>query len=172
MTAIYPGSFDPATNGHINIARRSVAIMGQLIIAVLDNPHKKPLFSVSERVALLREIFYDDKNIEVDAFSGLLVDYAKKRGVQAIIRGIRGPEDLAKELPYAIWNNKLSTGLAQSVETLYFTAEPSLAHISGSIVKEVATHLFKDGRDDTLIAPMVPPQIRAALREKMEGSRI
>ena len=167
MNAIYPGSFDPVTNGHINIARRSAAIMGHLIVAVLDNPHKKPLFSVTERVSMLRAVFSEDNNIQVDVFSGLLVDYARQKEINVIIRGIRGPEDLSKELPYAIWNRQLSAGLAQSVETLYFTAEPSLAHISGSIVKEVAAHIYQGGLDDTIIAPMVPPVVRAALREKL-----
>ena len=166
MSAIYPGSFDPVTNGHINIARRSAGIMGRLVIAVLDNPHKKPLFSVCERVAMLREVFKGDGNIEVDTFSGLLVDYARKKGIQAIIRGIRGPEDLTKELPYAIWNRQLSKGLAQSLETLYFTAEPELAHISGSIVREVAAHLYQGGPDDAILTPMVPPAVREALKGK------
>ena len=167
MIAIYPGSFDPVTNGHINIARRAAAIMGHLVVAVLDNPHKKPLFSITERLGMLWDVFSSDSNIEVDAFTGLLVDYAKQKGAQVIIRGIRSPEDLSKELPYAIWNRQLSSGLAQSVETLYFTAEPSLAHVSGSIVKEVAAHLYKDGLDDIILAPMVPPAVRAALREKL-----
>jgi len=164
MSAIYPGSFDPVTNGHINIARRSASVMGHLIVAVLDNPHKSPLFSVSERVALLRQVFCNDTNIEVDSFSGLLVEYAHKKGIHAIVRGIRGPDDLAKEQPYGVWNRLL--GLAKPVETMYFTAEPALAHVSGSIVKEVARYVYKDGLDDTPLADAVPPVVRAALREK------
>ena len=167
MSAIYPGSFDPVTNGHINIARRAASIMGHLVVAVLDNPDKTPMFSVSERLALLREVFSCDSNIEVDSFTGLLVDYARQRGIRAIIRGIRGPEDLAKELPYATWNRRLSQGLAQSAETLYFTAEPEFVYVSGSIVKEVAAHLYKDGLDDMILSPMVPPAVRAALRVKL-----
>jgi len=166
MSAIYPGSFDPVTNGHIDIARRSAKIMGRLVVAVLDNPHKKPLFSVNERVALLRDVFISDSNIEVDAFSGLLVEYAQKKGIQAIIRGIRGPEDLAKELPYATWNGKLAEGLAQSVETLYFTAMPTLAHVSSSMVKEVASYIYPNGMDDAAIAQAVPPVVCKALKSK------
>ena len=166
MSAIYPGSFDPVTNGHIDIARRGAKVMGRLIIAVLDNPHKMSLFSVSQRVEMLREVFSEDKNIEVDAFSGLLADYAKKRGVYTIIRGLRGPDDLARELPYNTWNRQLSPGLAKTVETLYFTAEPSLQHISSSIIKEIAAHVYPGGQDDTAIAQAVPPAIRAALNQK------
>jgi len=158
MSAIYPGSFDPVTNGHIDIARRGAAIMGRLIVAVLDNPHKTPLFTVQERVDLLRKIFLEDSNIEVEAFSGLLVDYAKKKNIQAIIRGLRGSDDLAKEMPYGIWNRQLS---AEEVETIYLTAAPELAHISGSIVKEVAVY------DVMAIAPMVPPVVLNALNDKL-----
>ena len=166
MNAIYPGSFDPITNGHINIARRSAAVFGQLVIAVLDNPHKTPMFSVDERVAMLREVFCDEKNIEVDAFSGLLAEYAQKKNIQVIIRGLRGSDDLGNELPYAVWNRQLSAGLANSLETVYFTAEPELAYISGSIVREVASHIYARGLDDEIITQAVPPVVRAALREK------
>ena len=166
MSAIYPGSFDPVTNVHIDIARRSAKIMGHLIIAVLDNPHKQPLFSVNERVALLRDTFSNDSNIEVDSFSGLLVNYAHKKGIQVIIRGVRGPQDLVKEMPYATWNSQLSAKLAQSLETLYFTAKPMLAHISSGIVKEVAAYSYPGGLDDTVIAQVVPPAVREALKSK------
>ena len=167
MTAIYPGSFDPVTNGHINIARRGAATLGYVIVAVLDNPHKTPMFTIHERVALLREVFAEDENIEVDSFSGLLADYVIKKGAKAIIRGLRSPEDLAKEMPYANWNRQITAGLAQSVETLYFTTEPCLAHISGSIIKEAAAHIFAGGLDDTAIARAVPASVLAALRDKL-----
>ena len=166
MSAIYPGSFDPVTNGHINLARRGAKVMGRLIIAVLDNPHKQPLFSTRERVEMLKGVFSRDENIEIDSFSGLLIDYAHKRGVYTIIRGLRGPEDLARELPYATWNKQLSQRLAQNVETLYFTAEPQLQHISSSVVKEIAAHVYPGGYDDTIIAQAVPPAAQAALKLK------
>ena len=166
MSAIYPGSFDPITNGHIDIARRSAKVLGHLTIAVLDNPNKKHLFSINERLKLLHDVFMDDSNIEVDSFTGLLVDYAHKKGAQVIIRGVRGPEDLAKEMPYSTWNNQLSTRLAQSLETLYFTAKPMLVHISSSIVKEVAAYSYPQGLDDTVIAQAVPPTVRKALKLK------
>jgi len=172
MNAIYPGSFDPVTNGHVNIARRSASIFGGLVVAVLDNPHKTPLFSVDERIAMLREVFKSDSNIEVDAFSGLLVKFAHKRDINVIIRGLRGSDDFSKELPYAIWNRQLSVGLAKSLETVYFTAEPKYTHISGSIVKEVAAHVYAGGHDDEIIAQAVPPAVRVALRDKYNIPRI
>jgi len=165
MNAIYPGSFDPVTNGHIDIARRSAALCTHLTVAVLDNLHKSPLFSVEERVAMLRDAFRQDKNIEVEAFSGLLVDYASKKGIMTIIRGLRSQDDIAKELPYAIWNRQLSGGL---VETMYLPAEPSYQHISGSIVREVAALQYRGGHNDKILASMVPPAVLAALREKLE----
>ena len=145
--------------------------MGHVVVAVLDNPYKNPLFNVRERVALLREVFSQDSNIEVDAFSGLLVDYARKKGIYTIIRGVRNPDDLTKELPYAIWNRQLSAGFteppeAASLETIYFTAEPTLAHVSGSIVKEVAAHLYRDGLDDQMITKSVPKPVQEALKGK------
>lgn len=166
MSAIYPGSFDPVTNGHIDIARRSAKILGTIIVAVLDNPNKKPLFDTNERVALLREVFRDDSNIEIESFSGLLADYAYKKGVQVIVRGIRGPDDLVREMPYSEWNGQLAKGLAQSLETLYFTAKPSLRHISSSIAKEVASHIYPSGADDLVIAQAVPSGVREALKAK------
>ncbi|MCL2527023.1 MAG: pantetheine-phosphate adenylyltransferase [Defluviitaleaceae bacterium] len=168
MSAIYPGSFDPVTNGHINIARRSAAILGRVVVAVLDNPRKTPLFSVKERVAMLRKVFFNDYNIEIESFSGLLADYAHKKDIHVIIRGLRGPEDLSKELPYSIWNQGL--GLTKPVETIYFTAEPSLAHISSSIVKEVANYAYKNNRDDIFLASTIPPEVHAALKEKLQKS--
>jgi len=166
MNVIFPGSFDPVTNGHINIARRSSNIFTRVIVAVLDNPYKTPLFSVDERVALLKEVFHEDKNIDVEAFSGLLVDYANRKGINNIIRGIRNQDDFTKEQPYAIWNRQLSKNLT---ETIYLPAEPSLSHISGSIIREVATHLYNSRHEDKILASMVPPHVLAALGEKLKN---
>jgi len=175
MTAIYPGSFDPVTNGHVNIVLRSAAIFSRVIIAVLDNPHKKPLFSASERICLLQEVFAKENKIpqaceiEIEAFSGLLVDYAAKKGIRTIIRGVRSSEDLAKELPYASWNRQLACG---SVETIYLPADQSLAFISSSIVKEVAMHIYQGTQGDNKLAQMVPPVVCAALRGKYKKNSI
>jgi len=165
MNVIYPGSFDPVTNGHINIARRSGNICKKVIVAVLDNPHKAPMFTISERVAMLEDVFRQDENIHVETFSGLLIDYASKKGINAIIRGVRGHADMISEVPYAVWNNQLSGG---GIETLYLPASPSFAHISSSIVREVAAHLYKDGLDDRILASSVPPVVLSALRKKLE----
>ena len=168
MNVVYPGSFDPVTKGHINIARRSAKMFGHVTVAVLDNVHKKSLFTVEERLALLREVFAGDSNIKVEAFTGLLVDYTDKESIQTIIRGLRSPEDLSKELPYAIWNRQLSK---KNIETIYLPAEPALAHISGSIVKEVASHIYESKLDDRILLPMVPTAVLTALREKYDKKR-
>ena len=168
MNVIFPGSFDPVTKGHVNIAIRSAEIFGHVTVAVLDNMNKQSLFSVEERMALLREVFAKYSNIEVEAFSGLLVDYAAKKNIRTIVRGLRGPEDLSKELPYAIWNRQLSENNA---ETIYLPAEPTLAHISGSIVKEVASHIYEHKLNDKILLPMVPAEVLAALREKYKKKR-
>jgi len=166
MNAIYPGSFDPVTNGHINIARRSAAIVGQLIVVVLDNPNKTPLFSVSQRIDMLREVFCHDSKIEVEAFSGLLIDFAQKRNIGTIIRGVRGPDDLVNETPYATWNRKLARELAINLETVYLTAEPELSHVSSKIVKEVAAHVYASGMSDDIIKKAVPSIVLKALKDK------
>ena len=168
MNVVYPGSFDPVTEGHVNIARRSARMFGNVTVAVLDNLHKKSLFTVEEKLALLREVFAKDSNIKVEAFSGLLVEYVSKKNMQAIIRGVRGPEDLSKELPYAIWNRQLSE---EKIETIYLPAEPALAHISGSIVKEVAAHIYENELNDKILLPMAPTAVLTALREKYEKKR-
>ena len=157
MNAIFPGSFDPLTLGHVNIAQRSSAFVDKLVVAVLDNPHKSPLFSTEERVMLLKEFFKEDANIEVEAFSGLLVDYAVKKGINVIIRGVRGPEDLSKELPYAKWNHDIASS---SIETIYMPTAQDLSHISSSIIKEIAAY------DITKIANTVPHIVYLALKAK------
>jgi len=168
MPAIYPGSFDPVTHGHIDIARRAAAVMGHLVVAVLDNPRKTPLFSVSQRVGLLREVFSKDSNIEVDSFGGLLVDYAAKKGINTVVRGLRSAEDFAQEQPYAVWNRKLSQlSSKETLETLFLVSDPALAHVSGSIVKEV--YLYKPDTNDILLSQMVPAEVIIALRANAKG---
>jgi len=156
MSAIFPGSFDPVTLGHVDIARRAAGIFGSLVVAVLENPSKTPLFSIDERVALLNEVFNEDNNIEVEVFDGLLVDFAKQKGIETIIRGLRTPEDFSREMPYAVWNHRLA-----NVETVYLTANPELMHVSSSIVKEVAAHSCPDE-----IARTIPPAVLKALKHK------
>ncbi|MCL2604634.1 MAG: pantetheine-phosphate adenylyltransferase [Defluviitaleaceae bacterium] len=164
MILLYPGSFDPVTLGHIDIIRRAAGLSGRLIVAVLDNPHKVPLFTAEERMAFLREALRGETGIEVAAFSGLLAEYAQKRGVTAIIRGVRGTEDLTSEAQYA-WHNRLFGG----TETLFIPSDPALSHISGRIVREAAAHIcpnIQTGFDDSVLRQLVTDNVRTALRQK------
>ena len=164
MTLIYPGSFDPITNGHIDIAKRASKFATHLIIAVLDNPNKKSLFSVQERVAFLKETF-SEESFEIDSFSGLLVDYVKRKNANAVLRGLRTSADFEFENKYAASNNALSHALfSHQLETIFIPASPALAFVSSSIIREAAAHIYKEGLDDSFIAGLVPPSTRDALR--------
>ena len=163
MIAIYPGSFDPVTCGHIDIAKRAARVADQLIVAVLDNPYKETLFSVSERVAFLQHTLMEEANIKIDAFSGLLADYATKKGAGLVIRGVRNGADLESEARYAHYNRLLSGG----VETLLLTPDPTLSYMSSSIVREVAKHVYPNNLDDTVLGTMVPPIVQAALKARL-----
>jgi len=167
MTLIYPGSFDPVTTGHIDIAQRGAKLADRLIIAVLDNPNKKTLFTVAERVELLKDAFKSDIKIEVDSFSGLLAEYAVIRGANAILRGLRSPTDFESEARYAAYN-KMLTGAEphlDGIDTIYLPASPHLAFISSSIVREVAAHT-PDINGNNVISSMITPVARVALIEK------
>ena len=133
--AIYPGSFDPLTMGHMDLIRRAAAIFDELTVAVLNNHEKSPLFSVEERVNMIKEAVKDIPNVKVDAFSGFLVDYAKAHDIHVSIRGLRTPSDFEYELPTAQFNQLLSQG---EVETCFYATRPELAHISSSAVRQVA----------------------------------
>jgi pantetheine-phosphate adenylyltransferase len=154
-TAVYPGSFDPVTNGHLDIARRSLSIFDRLVIAVLDHPAKQGLFTVEERVALLRESLADEPRIEIRSFAGLLVDLLESVKATTIIRGLRFLSDFEYELQMALMNQSLSG----EVETIFMVANPERTFVSSSLVKEVA----RLGRS---IDQFVPPPVVAALKEK------
>jgi pantetheine-phosphate adenylyltransferase len=162
VTAIYPGSFDPVTLGHIDIIRRAAKLADRLTVAVLDNPRKKPLFSVAERVAFLHDALDGVEGVEITAFSGLLAEFARQRGVTAIIRGLRDAEDYTNETRYAR-NNRLFKG---NIETLFIPASPELSHISSRIAREAAAFILPAGLDDAALRQLVPNAVRAALREK------
>ena len=134
VTAIYPGSFDPVTRGHLDIIERASATMEKVIVAVLRNGMKNPVFTVEERVKLLQEETSHLENVEIDAFDGLLVDYAKRRSAKIIIRGLRAVTDFEYELQMSQTNRKL----APDVDTLFFTTSLEYAYLSSSIVREVA----------------------------------
>ena len=131
---IYPGSFDPVTNGHMDIIKRSAAMFDELIVAVLKNNSKTPLFSSEERVKMLKEVTKDISNVKVDSFSGLLVDYADKVGACTIVRGLRAVTDFEYELQMAQTNRIMN----KRVDTIFLTTSLDYAYLSSSIVREVA----------------------------------
>ena len=133
--AIYPGSFDPMTCGHLDVIRRSAAIFDELTVCVLNNVNKSTLFSVEERVNMIKEAVKDIPNVKVDSFSGFLVDYAKEHDIHVSVRGLRTPSDFEYELPTAQFNRILSKG---KVETHFLATSLEYAHLSSSAVREVA----------------------------------
>ena len=133
--AVYPGSFDPITMGHLDLIRRAAAIFDEVIVAVLNNHEKSPLFSVEERVKMIEEAVSEFPNVKVDSFSGFLADYAMEHEIQVSIRGLRTPSDFEYELPTAQFNRILSKG---KVETLFLATGLEYAHLSSSAVREVA----------------------------------
>ena len=134
--AIYPGSFDPVTYGHLDIIRRASSIFDELTVSVLNNNTKTPLFSVEERVKMLKEATKDLPNVTVDSFSGLLIDYAQRKGVHVAIRGLRAITDFEYELPIAQTNRKFSDG---DLDTVFLTTSLEYAYLSSSTVKEIAS---------------------------------
>ena len=158
MKVIYAGSFDPVTYGHLDIIRRAKAIFGEVIVAVLDNKKKPCFFSVEERLALLRETLKEDEDVEVDHFEGLLVDYAKKRNVSTVVRGLRSNSDFENEYTVAMANKNYGTNL----ETVFLLTTQEHLFISSSLAREVA--LF-DG-DTSLFVPEV---VGEAMKRKVRG---
>ena len=154
-TAIYPGSFDPLTNGHIDIIQRALEIFDQVIIAVLHNPSKKALFTMDERVKMIRESFNGQDSIQVDSFGGLLVDYAKMKNAVAIIRGMRAVSDFESEFQMALMNRKLN----KEVQSVFLMTGFRWIFTSSSIIKEAAQF----GGD---ISDMVPKAVHLKMMEK------
>lgn len=154
-TAVYPGSFDPPTNGHMDIIERAASFNTKLVVGVLDNPSKRPLFSVDERVEMLRELTKNIPNVEIQAFSGLLIDFCKNTGAKIVIRGLRAVTDFEYEFQMALTNKTLSPEL----ETLFMPTSTDYVWISSSIVKEVAMFGGK-------FENMVPELIKNALDKK------
>ncbi len=154
--AIYPGSFDPVTYGHLDIIRRASEIFDELIVSVLNNKAKTPLFSAQERVKMLEEITKDMPNVTVDSFSGLLIDYAKEKNVHVAIRGLRAITDFEYELQIAQTNRKFSGG---ELDTVFLTTSLEYAYLSSSTVKEIAS--FNGD-----ISQCVPPFVGKLIYEK------
>ena len=134
--AIYPGSFDPVTYGHLDIIKRSAEIFDELIVSVLNNKTKSPLFSVEERVKILKEATKDIPNVKVESFSGLLIDYAKEKDIHVSIRGLRAITDFEYELQIAQTNHKLNP----FVDTIFLTTSVEYSYVSSSIVREIASY--------------------------------
>jgi len=153
--AIYPGSFDPVTNGHIDIAERGLKLFDNIIIAILHNPGKQSLFSVAERLEMLDESMAGIENVEFDTFDGLLVDYAQKRGAIAVLRGMRAVSDFEYEFQLALMNRKLN----REVETVFLMTGLRWIFTSSSIIKEAAQF----GGD---VSDMVPPGVNRRIKEK------
>jgi len=153
--AIFPGSFDPLTNGHVDIVLRSVHLFERVQVAVLVNPDKRPLFSADERVSIIREVFREYPNVEVDSFAGLLVDYARARRASAIIRGMRAISDFEFEFQMALMNRHLEPTL----ETVFMMPAEQYTYLSSRLIKEV----FSLGGD---VRGLVPSAVEKAMHEK------
>ena len=155
-TAIYPGSFDPVTKGHLDVIERASRLFDRLVIGVLGNIAKKPLFSVEERVEMIREAVKDIPNVEVTSFGGLTVDFAKECGASAVVRGLRAITDFEYELQIAQLNRVMN----HEVDTVFLTTSLEYAYLSSSSVKEVASY----GGD---ISPFVVPHVEEAVKKKL-----
>ena len=153
--AVYPGTFDPITNGHVDILRRSLKIFDRVVVALAENIRKSPLFTLAERRVLIADALGQDPRLEVDAFEGLLAEYCRRRGATVVIRGLRALADFEYEFQSAHMNRRL----APDVETMFLMTSEDSFYVSSSLVKEVALM----GGD---VSRMVPPNVAAALAEK------
>lgn len=158
--AIYPGSFDPITNGHVDIIKRALEIFDKILIAVLENPQKEPLFTTKERMDMIKEIFADRKDVEVKAFHGLLVEFAKKNNVKIVIRGLRAISDFEYEFQMALMNQKLDP----DIETFFMVPNISYSYLSSKLIKEI----FMLGG---CLTGLVPELVVSQLQEKFKKGR-
>ena len=157
LRAIYPGSFDPVTNGHLDIIKRAAEVADELIVGVLQNKAKTPLFSVEERVTILKEVTKDIKNVKIVPFEGLLIDFAQQMDAKVIVRGLRAITDFEYELQMSQTNRKLNA----NVETIFLTTSLEYSYLSSSTVKEVASF----GGD---ISQFVPEIVAKKITEKIK----
>ena len=160
ILAIYPGSFDPITNGHLDVIERGSQLFERLVVAVLTNFEKEPLFTVAERVEMLREATREIPNVSVDTFSGLLVDYARQKKARIILRGIRAFTDYEYELQMALMNRKLEP----SLETVFLVPAESYTYLSSRLVREI----FQYGGS---VKDLVPPLVEERLHHKVIRSK-
>jgi pantetheine-phosphate adenylyltransferase len=157
--AIYPGSFDPLTNGHVDIIERGARIFDAIVVAILANVEKTPLFSESERVAIIREVFRAHPNVQVDTFNGLLVEYAQQKQASVLVRGLRAVSDFEYEFQMALMNRHLAPGL----ETVFMMPAEQYTYISSRLIKEVFT---LGGEVTGLVPPIVEEQLRAKQKKR------
>jgi pantetheine-phosphate adenylyltransferase len=155
IVAVYPGSFDPLTNGHVDIIRRGSRLFDRIIVAILINVEKAPLFTVPERVDIAREVFHGSSNVEVDTFDGLLVDYARGKHASVIVRGLRAVSDFEYELQMALMNRRLNP----DVETVFMMPAEPYTYVSSRLVKEVVAL-------GGSVHGLVPEIVERRLREK------
>lgn len=151
--AIFPGSFDPLTNGHVDIVERGAQLFDRVIVAVLNNREKTPLFSVDERLAIIRDVFRHRPNVQADSFDGLLVDYARRQGASVLIKGLRAMSDFEYEYQMALMNRRLSPQL----DTVFMMPAEQYTYISSRLIKEV---FALGGAVDGLVPPIVEEQLR------------
>jgi pantetheine-phosphate adenylyltransferase len=159
--AVYPGSFDPLTNGHVDIIMRGARLFDRIIVAILVNAEKLPLFSIDERIEIARAVFKDHTNVEVDTFDGLLVDYIERRRAQVIVRGLRAVSDFEFEFQMALMNRRLNP----EIETVFMMPAEQYTYISSRLIKEV---FALGGR----VHGLVPDMVEARLRDKRGAPRV
>ena len=155
--AVFPGSFDPLTNGHVDIVLRSTNMFERVVVAVLVNPEKQPLFTPDERVTIIREVFLEYPNVEVDTYNGLLVDYARRRRASALVRGMRAVSDFEREFQMALMNRHLEPTL----ETVFMMPAEQYTYLSSRLIKEV----FSLGGT---VTGLVPPTVEQWMTRKKE----
>jgi len=155
LLALCPGTFDPVTNGHLDIIQRASRSFDAVVVAILENPAKAPLFDLDERVSMLKEAVADFEHVEVESFSGLLVDFARSRGIKMIVKGLRAVSDFDFELQMAQMNRKLT-----GVETFFVPTSPQWSYLSSSLIKEVV----RFGGD---VSGLVPDFVRGRLQDKL-----
>ncbi|MEJ2586950.1 MAG: pantetheine-phosphate adenylyltransferase, partial [Deltaproteobacteria bacterium] len=153
--AIYPGFFDPITNGHLSIINRALTIFDKVVIAILNNPQKDPLFTVEERIQMIQSAIKDEQNAEIDTFDGLLVDYVSKRGANVILRGLRALSDFEYEFQMALMNRKMD----RNIQSVFLMTDYKWFYTSSTIIKEAASF----GGD---VSGLVPDQVNKKLKEK------
>ncbi len=160
--AIYPGSFDPLTNGHVDIIERGARIFDSIIVAILANDEKTPLFSEKERLSMIRAVFKGHRNVHAETFEGLLVDYAQRKKASVLVRGLRAVSDFEYEFQMALMNRYLAPGL----ETVFMMPAEQYTYISSRLIKEV---FMLGGAIEGLVPPIVEEKLRAKQAAKKRG---